>query len=68
MQHLGRNFNDLPASLPRASFGGVGGSGATSAEADGGSVASAIPMDQEAESESEGNPDVFIVQANPSAQ
>jgi hypothetical protein len=68
MQHLGCNFNDLPASPLHAGFGGVGGSGPTSAKADGGSAASAIPMDQEAVSKYEGNPDVFIVQANPSAR
>jgi len=53
---------------PRASFGGVGGSGAASTGADGGSVASTVLVDQEAESESEGNPNDFIAQANPSAK
>ena len=68
MQHLGCNFNDLPALPPRVGFGGVGGSGAASVGVDGGSAASAIPVDQEAESEFEGSPDDFIVQANPSAR
>ena len=68
MQHLGCNFNDLPALPPRVGFGGVGGSEVVSARADGGNVASAIPVDQEAESEFEGSPDDFIVQANPSAR
>jgi hypothetical protein len=68
MEHLGQNFNDLPALPPRVSFGGIGGSRATSAGADGGSAASAVPVDQEADSDSEGNPDNFIVQANPSGR
>jgi hypothetical protein len=68
MQHLGRNFNDLPTLPSRVSFGGVGGSGVVSSGADGGSTASGVPVDLEAESESEGNPNDFVVQANPRAR
>jgi len=68
MQHLGQNFNDLPALPPCAGFGGVGGSGAASARVDGGSTASSIHVNQEADNNSERNPDNFIVQANPSAR
>ena len=39
-----------------------------SGEADGGSTAFAVPVDQEAKGEFEGSPDVLIVQANPSAR
>ena len=51
---------------PRADFRGAGRSGAVSARANGGSAASAIPVEQEGDSDS-GNPDDFIVQGNPSA-
>ena len=61
MQELGWNFNDLPAHPLRPDSIGVGRSGAASDRADGGSVASSIPVDQEAEGESEGNLDVLIV-------
>ena len=61
VQHLGCNFNDLPSLPPGVTFGGVGGSGVASARADGGSAASTIPVDREAKSDSEGNPDNFIV-------
>ena len=57
---LGCNFNDLPALPPCPSFGGVGGSRAVSGGAGGGSAASAIPMEQEGDSDS-GNPNDFIV-------
>ena len=68
MQELGWNFNDLPARPPCPDFRGVGGSGAASGGAAGGSAASASPVDWEAASESEDNPDVVIVQAIPSAR
>ena len=61
MQHLGCIFNDLPPLPPHVGFGGVGGSEVVSAGADGGSAAFTVPVDQEAESESKGNPDDFIV-------
>jgi hypothetical protein len=68
MQHLGRNFNDLPAMPPHSDTRGIGGSGAASDRADGGSATSAIPVEQEGDSDSEGNPDDFVVQANSSAR
>ncbi|CAD6261028.1 unnamed protein product [Miscanthus lutarioriparius] len=66
--YLGQNFNDLPTLPPRAGFGGVGGSGTTSARVDRRGAASTIPVDQEADGDSEVNPDDFIVQAIPSAR
>lgn len=68
MQHLGRSFNDLPTLPPHASLGGGGGSGVASTGTEGGSAAAAIPMDQGAGSDSKGNADNFIVQANLSAR
>ena len=68
MQELGWNFNDLLARPPRPDSRGVGESIAAFDGAVEGSAASAIPVDQEAESEFEGSPDDFIVQANPSAR
>jgi hypothetical protein len=47
---------------------GIGGSGAASGRADGGSATSAIPVEEEGDSDSEGNPDAFLVQANPSVR
>jgi len=61
MQELGWNFNDLPARPLRLDSRGVGKSGAMSSGANGGSTASAVPVDQEAKGEFEGSPDVLIV-------
>jgi hypothetical protein len=46
----------------------IGRSGATSGRADGGSATLAIPIEQEDDSNSEGNSDDFVVQANLSAR
>ena len=62
MQHLGQNFDDLPTLPPCAGFEGAGGSRTALAGVGGGSAASAIPVDDEAESDSEVNPNDFIVQ------
>ena len=61
MQEFWQNFNDLSTCPPRPDSRGVGGSGVASGEADGGSTASAVPVDQEAKGEFEGSPDVLIV-------
>lgn len=61
MQHLGCIFNDLPTLPPHVSFGGVGGSEVVSVGVDRGSVASAVHVDQEVKSESDENPNDFIV-------
>jgi hypothetical protein len=63
---MGRNFNDLPTMTPRSDTRGIGGSGAASSMVDGGSATSAIPVEQEGDSNSEGNLDAFVVQDNPS--
>jgi hypothetical protein len=68
MQHLGCNFNDLPAMPPRPNTRGIGRSGTVSGRADSGSTISAILVEQEGDSDSKGNPDDFVVQANPSAR
>jgi hypothetical protein len=68
MQHLGRNFNDLPAMPPHPNAKGIGRSGMVSGGAEGGSAASAFPMEHEGYSDSKVNPDNFIVQANLSAR
>ena len=68
IQELGQNFNDLPAHPPHPDSRGVGRSGAASGGADGRSIASAVPVDQEARGESEGSPNIIIVQANPGAR
>ena len=61
MQHLGQNCDDLPTLPPHASFEGADGSGTASAGVGGGSTALAIPVDNEAKSDSKVNPDDFIV-------
>ena len=61
MQELGLNLNDLPTRSPCPDSRGVSRSGATSSEADRGSAASAIPVDQEAGDKSEGSLDVILV-------
>jgi hypothetical protein len=63
MQHLGCNFNDLPAMPPCSDTRGIARSGTASGRADGGSATSAIPVEQEGDSDSEGNPDDFVLQA-----
>jgi hypothetical protein len=68
MQHFGRNFNDLPAMPLLFDTRGIGGSGVVSGRADGGSATSSILVEQEGDSDSEGNPDAFFVQANPSVR
>jgi hypothetical protein len=68
MQHLGHNFNDLPAMPVRPDTRGIGGSGAASDGADGGSATLAIPVEQEGDSDLEGNLNDFMVQANPSSR
>jgi hypothetical protein len=67
MQHLGHNFNDLLAMPPHPDTRGIGGSGVASSRADAGSTTSATPIEQEGDSDSEGNPDDFVVQAKLSA-
>jgi len=59
--HLGHNFDDLPTLPSHAGFEGTGGSGTASAGVGGGSTALAIPVDNEAKSDSKVNPDDFIV-------
>jgi hypothetical protein len=61
MQHLGRNFNGLPAMPPHPNAKGIGRSGMASGGAKGGSAASAFPVEQEGDSDSKVNPDNFIV-------
>jgi hypothetical protein len=68
MQHMGCNFNDLPTMTPLSDTRGIGRSGATSSRVDGGSATSAIPVEQEGDSDLEGNLDAFMVQADPSAR
>ena len=62
MQHLGQNFGDLPTLPQRAGFEGASGSGTLSVGVGRGSAASAIPVDNEAKSDSKVNPNDFIVQ------
>jgi len=59
--HLGHNFDDLPTLPSHAGFEGTSGSGTASAGVGGGSTALAIPVDNEAKSDSKVNPDDFIV-------
>ena len=65
---MGRNFDDLPTLPPRAGFEGTSGSGTFSVGVGGESTASAIQVDNEAESDSDVNPDDFIVQPVQSAR
>ena len=66
--HLGHNFDDLPTLPSHAGFEGTSGSGTASAGVGGGSTALAIPVDNEAKSDSKGNLDDFIVEPNQSAR
>jgi hypothetical protein len=61
-------LNDLPAMPLRPDTRGIGRSGAAFGRADGGSTTSAIPIEQEGDSDLEGNPNDFMVQANLSAR